>query len=335
MRAAMELKRGILLLVVATFLPWGMSTAEAGSSKTHHVQAKAKSKVKSKSQSKAHHARRAHRHPIRHASASPSSPTIGGLSLNLQSSAALVVDQSSGKVLYGKNTEARRPIASITKLMTSMVVLDAQLPLDEEITITEDDVDHLRNTTSRLKVGTTLSRRLLMQLALMSSENRAAAALGRNYPGGIHAFVAAMNQKAAALGMRNTSFVDSSGLNSDNTSTAQDLALMVRAAYRYDLIREMTTTPSYDVAMYNRGRMVEFRNTNMLVRSQAKSWHIGLSKTGFINEAGHCLVMQAKIAQQPTIIVLLDSWGKFSRIGDANRIKKWMESSGPAKQRFG
>lgn len=253
--------------------------------------------------------------------------------LNLRSSAAVVVDQNSGRMLYAKNTDARMPIASITKLMTAMVVLDAQLPMDEKITIRTEDMDALKGTHSRLKVGTTLSRHLALQLALMSSENRAAAALARDYPGGFRAFVAAMNNKADSLGMKHTRFVDSTGLNSDNASTAQDLVKMVNAAYSYPMIREMTTTGAYDVAMRGGPGRLQFKNTNRLVRN--KTWEIGLSKTGFINEAGHCLVMQARIANQPMVIVLLDSWGKLSRIGDAQRIKKWMESSKGSKRRFG
>ncbi|MDD5330110.1 MAG: D-alanyl-D-alanine endopeptidase [Sulfuricella sp.] len=245
--------------------------------------------------------------------------------LNLRSSSAMVVDQKSGRTLFAKNTDARMPIASITKLMTAMVVLDAQLPLDEKIVIGPECVDSLRNTHSRLKIGTRLTRGLALQLALMSSENRAASALGHAYPGGIRAFVTAMNNKADSLGMKHTHFVDSTGLNSDNASTAQDLVTMVNAAYGYPLIRDITTTPSFDVAMRGGPRRVQFRNTNMLVSN--KTWQIGVSKTGFINEAGHCLVMQANIANKPMVIVLLDSWGKLSRIGDAQRIKKWMESS--------
>jgi len=258
--------------------------------------------------------------------------TFRNSGLSLRSSMALVVDQKSGKTLYSKNTDVRAPIASITKLMTAMVVLDAHLPLDEKLVIGNEDVDSLRNTHSRLKVGTKLSRDMALQLALMSSENRAAATLARHYPGGFPAFIAAMNRKAASLGMAQTHFVDSTGLNSDNVSTAQDLVRMVQAAYQYPLIREMTTTGSYDVAMKATGRQMQFKNTNMLVRSN--SWQIGLSKTGYINEAGHCLVMQAEIAKQPMIIVLLDSWGKLSRIGDAQRIKKWMESSLSSKRRY-
>jgi serine-type D-Ala-D-Ala endopeptidase (penicillin-binding protein 7) len=254
--------------------------------------------------------------------------------LSLRSSMALVVDQKTGRTLYAKNTDARAPIASITKLMTAMVVLDAKLPLDENIVIGNEDVDALRNTRSRLKVGTKLSRELALQLALMSSENRAASALAHHYPGGFPAFVEAMNRKASSLGMAHTHFVDSTGLNGDNVSTAQDLVRMVQEAYKYPLIREITTTGTYDVAMKATGRRMQFKNTNILVRNS--SWQIGLSKTGYINEAGHCLVMQAEITKQPMIIVLLDSSGKLSRIADAQRIKKWMESSLTAgKRRYG
>ncbi|MBS4096297.1 MAG: D-alanyl-D-alanine endopeptidase [Sulfuricella sp.] len=261
-------------------------------------------------------------------------PVLRHSGLNLRSSMALVVDQKSGKALYGKNTDIRSPIASITKLMTAMVVLDAQLPLDESLTIGNEDVDSLRNTHSRLQVGTKLSRELALQLALMSSENRAAATLARHYPGGFSAFVAAMNRKAVTLGMAQTHFVDSTGLNSDNMSTALDLVKMVNAAYQYQVIRDMTTTGQYDVEVKRSGRQMQFKNTNMLVRN--KDWQIGLSKTGYINEAGHCLVMQADINNQPMIIVLLDSWGKLTRIADAQRIKKWMESSlAGNKRRYG
>ncbi len=253
--------------------------------------------------------------------------------LNLRSSSAMVVDQKTGRTLFGKNTDARMPIASITKLMTAMVVLDAQLPLDGKIAISSEDRDSLKGTHSRIKVGTTLNRKLALRLALMSSENRAAAALAHAYPGGFPAFVAAMNRKARSLGMLHTRFVDSTGLNCNNTSTAQDLVKMVNAAYAYPLIREITTTGFFDVAMRGGPRRIQFKNTNMLVRN--KTWEIGLSKTGFINEAGHCLVMQANIANKPMVIVLLDSWGKLSRIADAQRIKKWMESSKAARRHFG
>ena len=244
--------------------------------------------------------------------------------LNLKSASVLVVSQDNGRALYAKNTQAVVPIASITKLMTAMVTLDARLALDERVTISEADVDDLKGTRSRLKVGAALTRSDLLHLALMSSENRAAAALSRAYPGGTAAFVAAMNQKAIELGMWRTRFVDGTGLSSDNVSTAQDLAKMVNAAYRYPLVREYTTDTDHAVRFAN-CRVLRYRNSNGLVKNP--NWHIGLSKTGYISEAGRCLVMQAEIASTPVVIVLLDSWGKSTRIGDANRIKKWIESN--------
>jgi D-alanyl-D-alanine endopeptidase (penicillin-binding protein 7) len=246
--------------------------------------------------------------------------------LQLGSAVAMIVDQQSGETLFSRNSANQAPIASITKLMTAMVVLDAGLSMDETITISDADVDWLRNSGSRLRVGTTLTRQETLQLALMSSENRAAAALARTYPGGTPQFVAAMNRKAVELGMRQTHFVDSTGLHSENVSTAEDLVKMVKAGYHYELIRQMSTAEAYDVVNDN-GHRTPYKNTNALVKSP--TWDIGLSKTGFINEAGRCLVMQAQIASRPVIIVLLDSWGKYTRIADANRIKKWLESSRP------
>lgn len=242
--------------------------------------------------------------------------------LALQSGAALVLDQATGTVLFEKNSSAVLPIASITKLMTAMVMLDAHLPMGEEFYITDDDVDTLKGSRSRLAVGTQLTRQEALLLALMSSENRAAHALGRNYPGGIPAFVAAMNRKAQELGMTNSRFLDPTGLNSGNVSTARDLAKMVTAAYKYPAIREASTTSEakFDV----RGRMQEYRNTNPLVRSD--SWDIGVTKTGFIREAGKCLVMQAKVNNRPMVFVLLDSEGSMTRVGDANRLKRWAEA---------
>jgi D-alanyl-D-alanine endopeptidase (penicillin-binding protein 7) len=255
-----------------------------------------------------------------------SAATDGGAgALSLKSSSALVQDQESGAVLYEKNAGAVLPIASITKLMTAMVALDAQPDLAEMLSIADEDVDTLKGTRSRLKVGTQLSREQMLQLALMSSENRAAAALSRNYPGGREAFVAAMNQKAQALGLADTRFFDPTGLTSANVSSARDLARMVAAAHDYPLIREFTTTASREVAVGGRPQL--FRNTNALVRNANSSWDIGLSKTGYINEAGRCLVMQAQINHKSTIIVLLDSWGQMTRIGDANRIKRKLESA--------
>jgi D-alanyl-D-alanine endopeptidase (penicillin-binding protein 7) len=242
---------------------------------------------------------------------------------DLKSAAAIVIEQGGGQVFYAKNIESVVPIASITKLMTAMVVLDANQPLDERITVTVADLDDIKGTRSRLKVGTTLTRGELLHLALMSSENRAAAALGRSFPGGFRAFVAAMNQKAVELGMWRSRFVDGTGLSSENVSTAQDLVKLAEAAYQYPLIREYTTHSDHRLQLAN-GRSITYRNSNGLVKNP--EWTIGLSKTGYISEAGRCLVIQARIAARPVIIVLLDSWGKLTRIGDANRIKRWMET---------
>ena len=241
---------------------------------------------------------------------------------DLKSSAALIIDEETGEVLYGKNESAVVPIASITKLMTAMVTLDAGLPLDESITVTADDAEAgTAKRRARLAVGATLTRADFLQLALMASENRAAAALGRAYPGGMDAFVRAMNAKAQELEMTDSRFVEPTGLSSENVSTAGDLAKLVRAAKHYPLIAEYSTMPNADYTI--RGKRVAFVNTNGLVRGG--NWEIGLSKTGFINAAGRCLVMQAKVATRSLIIVLLDSVGKYTRIGDANRIRQWLE----------
>ena len=241
----------------------------------------------------------------------------------LSSAIALIYDEQSGRPLYSKNADAIVPIASITKLMTAMVLLDAQLPLDEEISISAQDLDRRKGTTSRMRPGMVLQRGELLKLALMASENRAAAALARTYPGGAEVAVAMMNAKARNLGMGNTRFHDATGLSSANVSSARDLVKMLVAAQRYDLIQKYSTAPSHLVE--TRGsRPLRFGNTNPLVKNA--SWDIGVSKTGYLSEAGRCLVMQANIAQRPVIIVLLDSWGKKTRVGDANRIKKWMEN---------
>lgn len=242
----------------------------------------------------------------------------------VKSSAALVIDQSSGQVIYGKNAEAVLPIASITKVMTAMVVLDAQLPLDETLAIDAADIDTVKNTRSKLLVGQQLTRADLLKLALMSSENRAAAALARTYPGGTPAFVESMNRKAFALGMMHTRFVDSIGTHHENVSTASDIVRMVTAAYDYELVREYTTTAQSAVELRPSGRHILYGNSNGLVRSPG--WDIGLSKTGYIAEAGRCLAMQVSIASRPVIMVLLDSWGKYTRIGDATRIRRWLEA---------
>jgi D-alanyl-D-alanine endopeptidase (penicillin-binding protein 7) len=323
--------------------PEGEQGAKVTASKSKKAKARAKAKVRAKAKARwkakakrtvsgrkiIHTIRSSSKYPIRPASHAQQASvfqddTIGG-ELRLGSSKALILNQETGEVLYAKSTDLPTPIASVTKLMTAMVVLDAQQPMDEMVTVTSADVDTLKGTGSRLRVGTMLSRAEMLQLALMSSENRAASALGHAYPGGYSAFVQAMNAKALALGMNRSRFVDATGLNSANVSTAEDLAKMVKAAYEYQDIRQASTSTSSEVPVYGARHPLEFRNTNTLVRNS--DWDIGLSKTGFINEAGRCLVMQARIAEQPLIIVLLDSWGKYTRIGDAQRIRKWIESS--------
>ncbi|MFY9510902.1 MAG: D-alanyl-D-alanine endopeptidase [Rubrivivax sp.] len=240
--------------------------------------------------------------------------------LDLKSSVALVIDQDTDQVLVSKNPQAVLPIASITKLMTALVVTEANLPLDEVLSVSQDDVDTEKGSRSRLSVGTQLSRGDMLHLALMASENRAAHALGRHYPGGLDAFVEAMNRKAAELGMHDTRYVEPTGLSSKNQSSANDLTLLAKAAYTVPLIRELSTSREAQVAVGK--RQMQFHTTNGLVRSS--TWDIGLQKTGYISEAGRCLVMQAQLAGRRLIMVLLDSAGKYSRIGDAERIRKWL-----------
>ena len=244
---------------------------------------------------------------------------------DLRSASAIVLD-ANGNVIYSKDVDTVRPIASITKLITAMVVLDAELDLDERITIADDDRDRIRMTGSRLRVGTTLSRRDLLLLALMSSENRAATALGRTYPGGMGTFIEQMNTKAASLGMENSHFADPAGLNAANVSTASDLARMLDAAHQYPLITASTTTTDREVRPYNRSGPLTYINTNRLLKNS--NWHIELSKTGYINEAGRCLVMQANIGGERVSIVLLNSFGKLTPFGDSNRLRQWMLASG-------
>ena len=247
----------------------------------------------------------------------------------LRSAVALVQDATSGETLIAKNLGAVLPIASITKLMTAMVILDSGLNLEQRVAISGEDYDNLKGTRSRLRPGSVLTRDELLLLALMSSENRAAFSLARTYPGGVNTFVAAMNAKAQALGMNDTKFLDPTGLSSGNVSTAHDLARMVSAAHEYPLIRKYSTQDSATVQAF--GRSLDYRNTNGLVRSA--NWDIGLSKTGYISEAGRCLVMRVRMHSRDVVVVLLDSWGKFSRVGDANRIKKWLETHAPAGSR--
>ena len=245
----------------------------------------------------------------------------GSDQLALRSAVALVMDQETQQVLFSKNDSAVLPIASITKLMTGVVISEAKLPMDEMVTITQDDVDTEKHSSSRLRVGTTLTRNELLQLALMSSENRAAHALGRTYPGGLEKFVELMNAKAQQLGMKDTHYVEPTGLSSKNQSSAHDLATLVNFAYDDPMLRDYTTTPERVVAIGK--RQMQFNNTNRLVKRA--DWDIGLQKTGYITEAGQCLVMQAKIAGRKLIMVFLDSAGRLSRIADAERVRRWIE----------
>ena len=242
--------------------------------------------------------------------------------LDLKSSVALVMDQETQEVLLRKNDHAVLPIASITKLMTGLLVAEAQLPLEEVITITQDDVDTEKHSASRLRVGTRLTRGEMLHLALMSSENRAAHALGRTYPGGLTQFVDLMNDRAKQLGMAETQFVEPTGLSSSNQSSAHDLATLVNVAHANPLVREYSVSPSHEVVVGR--RMLQFNNTNRLVKSD--HWDIGLQKTGYISEAGRCLVMQADVAGRKLIMVFLDSVGQYSRLADAERVRRWVES---------
>jgi D-alanyl-D-alanine endopeptidase (penicillin-binding protein 7) len=255
---------------------------------------------------------------------------LGGLHnardpLDLKSSAALVIDQESSQILFQKNADISLPIASITKLMTSLVVLEAGQYMDEVLEVTMDDVDTERNSGSRLKVGSRLTRSDMLHIALMSSENRAASSLGRHYPGGLSAFTAAMNAKARSLGMLNTHYVDSTGLSSGNVSSAQDLAKLVTAAYAQPLIRQYSTDTNY--AVESGGRTLQYMSSNRLTSNS--DWEIGLQKTGYISEAGRCLVMQAMIKGRAVVMVFLDSKGKYSRFADAGRIRHWLENTRP------
>lgn len=275
------------------------------------------------------HSRRSAVHAVAY---QPRTPTVGqafGLhetadSLALRSSVAYVVDQNTQETLFDKNSRAVVPIASITKLMTAMVVLDSREPLTDELMVTDEDRDYEKYTGSRLAVGSVLNREDMLHIALMASENRAAAALSRYYANGRPGFIAAMNAKAKSLGMTDTHFENSTGLTSQNVSSARDLVKMVNAAYQYPLIRRFSTDTSYDV--YTGKRNIAYRSTNALIRNP--TWDIGLQKTGFINEAGECLVMQANINGRPVVMVLLDSSGKYSRFADAGRIRSYLDTAG-------
>lgn len=241
--------------------------------------------------------------------------------LSLKSNAAFVVDQDTAEVLLEKNAGVPLPIASLTKLMTALIVMEARQDLDEVIEVGADDIDRLKNSSSRLRVGSQMTRGEMLHLALMSSENRAASALARHYPGGTRAFVAAMNARAKSLGMRDTRFVDSTGLSSQNVASAQDLSKLALAAYRHPIIRDYSTNERH--AVDAGGYQLQYMNSNRLVRSP--DWEIGLQKTGYIAEAGRCLILQARVDGRPVIMVFLDSRGKYSRLGDAARVRKWLE----------
>jgi len=323
------LRRTIFLLSLMTFaLVASAAEGEPTHGKRHHVKASRSSAgVKAKVVRKVSATK--HKQLIR-AEAVPLKPSFGqtaGLhgkhdALTLKSSVALVIDQDTSEVLFSKNDKAVLPIASLTKLMTGLVISEAQLPMNEVITISQADVDTEKGSSSRLRVGTVLSRGELLHLALMSSENRAAHALGRSYPGGLPVFVGLMNAKAQVIGMIDTHYEEPTGLSSKNQSSAQDLAKLVNFAYGDPTLRELSTSPGYQVAVGK--RTLQYNNTNRLVKNP--SWEIGLQKTGYISEAGQCLVMQAKVAGRKIIMVFLDSAGKLSRIGDAERVRRWVES---------
>ncbi len=313
------LKPALAALVAATvFFPAAQAATDADGSRAKPA---TKSSAKAKTATKAK--RRA---AVAAVPARPSFGQIAGLhatpdDLALKSSVALVIDQDTQEVLLQKNQSAVLPIASLTKLMTGTVISEAKLPMDEVITITQDDVDTEKGSGSRLRPGTSLTRAEAMHLALMSSENRAAHALGRTYPGGLSAFVSAMNAKARQLGMTSTTYVEPTGLSSRNQSSARDLAILVSAASNDPILREYSTSPGAQVAVGN--RVLQYNNTNRLVKSP--DWDIGVQKTGYISEAGQCLVMQARIAGRKLILVFLDSAGKLSRIADAERVRRWVE----------
>ena len=322
-------------LVAVAVLAWGSATnLHAAPSSARQIQAEAKqaaskrrvAKVSTVQQHRAHSAKAVPAEVTR-----ASFGQIAGLDrtddpLNLKSSVALVVDQQTNEVLVRKNAEAVLPIASLTKLMTGLIISEAELPLDEMITVSKEDIDTEKGSRSRLNVGVSLSRGELLHLALMSSENRAAHALGRTYPGGMEAFTALMNARAQALGMAHTHFVEPTGLSSKNQSSAEDLVKLVEAAYSQPLLRELSTSPQRMVAVGK--HKLQYNNTNRLVKSDR--WDIGLQKTGYISEAGQCLVMQTKVAGRQLIMVFLDSVGKLSRLGDAERVRRWVEAGNSA-----
>ena len=303
----------------------GKASAQKSASTKTASKKTASKKTASKKKAASRTTRTAHKSKARRASAAALPPPAASVRAEieaLRSSTAYVQDLETSTVLFAKNDNVVRPIASISKLMTALVVVDANQPMDQMLEITDDDVDTLKHTSSRLVVGTRLSRGDMLHLALMSSENRAAHALGRNYPGGLPAFVEAMNHKARALGMTSTHFIEPTGLSSQNVSSPRDLARLLRAASQRPLIHRYSTDDQYEVDVANRTQV--FRNTNLLVRKP--DWDIKVSKTGYISEAGECLVMLARINGRDVAMVLLDSQGKLSRIGDAVRLRRILQS---------
>lgn len=317
-----------LLGLLALSLGFALAPVQAASGgQTSKAGASVVKKAKKAAPRKTVKAKGVKRKVIRAAPPRPSFGQLAGLHaandpLSLKSSVALVIDQDTREVLLSKNDHAVLPIASITKLMTGVIISNAQLPMDEMLTVTQDDVDTEKGSSSRLHVGATLSRGELLHLALMSSENRAAHALGRTYPGGLQTFVNLMNVKAKLLGMHDTRFVEPTGLSSRNQSSAQDLATLVHAAHADPILREYSTSTGHQVALGR--RTLQYNNTNRLVKNP--EWDIGLQKTGYISEAGQCLVMQVEVAGRKLIMVFLDSAGKLSRLGDAERVRRWVES---------
>ena len=323
--------QGLLAAAIALCLLAGGTAQAASASKSREARPLAVKSVKAKRSVSSTKRRQIKRRAAPVIVARPSFGELSGLRatddpLSLKSSVALVLDQDTNEILFNKNGGAVLPIASLTKLMTSVIVVEANQSLDEVLTITQDDIDTEKGSHSRLAVGTRLTRGEMLHLALMSSENRAANALGRHYPGGINAFVSAMNAKASLLGMSDTRYVEPTGLSSANQSSARDLAVLADAAYQHPLIRELSTSQAHEVAVGR--RVLQYRNTNGLVRNP--EWDIGLQKTGYISEAGRCLVMQAQLAGRKLIMVFLDSTGKYSRQGDAERVRHWIETLVPA-----
>ena len=324
---------GLMALFVTLMVPTAdaATTKRSTAKKQHVTKAVSSKKAVTSSRKSVRFVSGVRNRSVMRAAFVPARPSFGEIAglhaaqdpLDLKSSVALVIDQDTREVLFRKNDNAVLPIASLTKLMTGVIVSTAKLPMDEIITITQDDVDTEKNSRSRLRVGSSLTRGELLHLALMSSENRAAHALGRTHPGGLSAFVGLMNAKAKLLGMKDTSYVEPTGLSSRNQSSAHDLATLVISAHGDPVLRELTTSPGYQVAVGS--RMLQYNNTNRLVKNP--EWEIGLQKTGYITEAGQCLVMQTKIAGRKLIMVFLDSAGKLSRLGDAERVRRWVESA--------